>query len=121
MENFYEIKTDARYFVPLHTVSNYGFVSLINASDEPHLIECVLEPYHFSDFGYKLYAVPVDPDLRDYFERRCFYACDFKSLLKSGFIQEKTSEDMHVKLFRGMEHLCGAAYLIHEGEIVVGG
>ena len=121
MENFYKINTAGRYFVPLHTVSNYGFVSLINASDEPHIIECELEPYEFSGFDYKLYAVPADPDLRPYFERRRFYSCDFRSLIESGFIQEKTSEDMHVKLFRGMEHLCGAAYLIHEGEIIVGG
>lgn len=119
MENFYKIKTDAQYFVPLHTVSNYGLVSLVNASDEPHIIECELEPYQFSDFDYKLYAVPADPDLRPYFERRCFYSCDFCSLVQQGYIVEKTSDHMHVELFRGAEHLCGAAYLIHEGEIIV--
>lgn len=119
MENFYKIKTDSRYFVPLHTVSNYGFVSLVNVSDEPHIIECVLEPYKFSGFDYKLYAVPADPDLRPYFGRECFYTSDFHSLVKSGHIVEKTSDNQHVELFHGMEHLCGAAYLIHEGEIIV--
>ena len=119
MENFYKINTGGRYFVPLHTVSNYGFVSLVNASDEPHIIECELEPYEFSGFDYKLYAVPVDPDMRLYFERRCFYSCDFCSLVREGCIVEKTSDQMRVELFRGAEHLCGDAYLIYEGEIIV--
>ena len=119
MENFYKINTAGRYFVPLHTVSNYGFVSLVNASDEPHIIECELEPYEFSGFDYKLYAIPVDPDLRPYFERHCFYSCDFRSLIQEGHLVEKTSDNMHVELFCGAEHLCGAAYLIHEGEIIV--
>ena len=119
MENFYKIKTDSRYFVPLCTVSNYGFVSLVDASDEPHIIECILEPYEFSGFNYKLYAVPADPDLRPYFERRRFYTSDFSSLVKSGHIVEKTSDSQHVEMFRGMDHLYGAAYLIHEGEIIV--
>ena len=121
MENFYKINTAGRYFVPLHTVSNYGFVSMVNASDEPHIIECELEPYEFSGFDYKLYAVPVNPDLRPYFERRRFYSCDFRSLIKSGHIVEKTSDNQHVELIRAAEHLCGAAYIVHEGEILVEG
>lgn len=121
MENFYKINTEIRYFVPLHTVSNYGFISMVNASDEPHMIECKLEPYEFSGFDYKLYAVPVDSDLRPYFERRCFYSCDFRSLIKSGHIVEKTSDDMKVVPVRGAEHLCGNAYLIHDFETIIGG
>ncbi len=113
------INTDGRYFIPLHTMSNYGFVSLINASDEPHIIECKLEPYEFSEFKYKLYAVPANPDLRPYFERRCFYTNDFRSLIKSGHIVEKTCDTMCVKKFHGAEHLYGCAYLIHEGEMLV--
>lgn len=121
MENFYKINTEGRYFVPLYTVSNYGFVSLINASDEPHMIECKLEPYEFSGFDYKLYAVPVDPDLRPYFERRRFYSCDFQSLIKEGYIVEKTSDDMRVVPVHAMEHLCGSAYLVHDFETIIGG
>ena len=121
MENFYKINNESRYFVPLHTVSNYGFISMVNASDEPHIIECKLEPYEFSGFDYKLYAVPVDSDLRPYFERRCFYSCDFRSLIKSGYIVEKTSDDMEVVPVRGAEHLCGNAYLIHDFETIIGG
>ena len=121
MENFYKINTESRYFVPLHTVSNYGFISMVNASDEPHMIECKLEPYEFSGFDYKLYTVPVDSDLRPYFERRCFYSCDFRSLIKSGYIVEKTSDDMKVVPMRGAEHLCGSAYLIHDFETIIGG
>ena len=121
MENFYKINTESRYFVPLHTVSNYGFVSMVNVSDEPHMIECKLEPYEFSDFDYKLYAVPIDSDLRPYFERRCFYSCDFRSLIKSGYIVEKTSDDMRVVPVHAMEHLYGNAYLIHDFETIIGG
>ena len=121
MENFYKINTAGRYFVPLHTVSNYGFVSLANASDKPHMIECKLEPYKFSGFDYKLYAVPVNPNLQDCFKRRCFYACDFKSLIKSGHIVEKTSDNQHIEPIRTVEHLCGSAYIVHEGEILVEG
>ena len=119
MENFYEINTESRYFVPLRPCHNYGFVSIVCDSDEPHMIECKLEPYKFSGFNYKLYAVPADPDLRPYFERRRFYTSDFSSLVKSGHIVAKTSDSQHVEMFRGMEHLYGAAYLIHEGEIIV--
>lgn len=121
MENFYKINTEGRYFVPLHTVSNYGFVSLVNASDEPHIIECELEPYEFSGFDYKLYAVPVNPDLRPYFERRRFYSSDFRSLIKDGYIVEKTSDDMQVISVHAAEHLCGNAYLIHDFETIIGG
>ena len=121
MENFYKINTTGRYFVPLHTVSNYGFVSLVDASDEPHMIECELEPYEFSGFDYKLYAVPVDPIQREVFARERYYSCDFRSLIKSGHIIEKTSDDMRVMPVRGAEHLCGSAYLIHDFETIIGG
>ena len=121
MENFYKINTKGRYFVPLRPRHNYGFISVVCDFDEAHMIECELEPYEFSGFDYKLYAVPVDPDLRLYFERRCFYSCDFRSLIKEGYIIEKTSDDMRVVPVRGAEHLCGAAYLIHDFETIIGG
>ena len=85
------------------------------------MIECELEPYEFSGFDYKLYAIPVDPDLRPYFERRRFYSCDFQNLIKEGYIIEKTSDDMRVVPVHAMEHLCGSAYLIHDFETIIGG
>ena len=121
MENFYKINTEGRYFVPLRPRHNYGFISVVCDSDEAHMIECKLEPYEFSGFDYKLYAVPVDPDLRPYFERRRFYSCDFRSLIKEGYIVEKTSDDMRVVPVHAMEHLCGSAYLIHDFETIIGG
>ena len=121
MENFYKIDTKAHYFVPLHTVSDYDFISLINVSDEPHLIECKLEPYKFSGFKYKLYAVPVNPDLHPYFEHRCFYSSDFSSMVRLGQIVKKTSDDMRVVPMRAAEHLYGDAYLIHDFETIIGG
>ena len=121
MENFYEINTESRYFVPLRPRHNYGFVSIICDSDVPHMIECKLEPYKFSGFNYKLYAVPVDPIQREVFSRKCYYSCDFHSLVKSGYIVEKTSDDMKVVPMRAMEHLCGNAYLVHDFETIIGG
>ena len=121
MENFYKINTEGRYFVPLRPRHNYGFISVVCDSDEAHMIECKLEPYEFSGFDYKLYAVPVDPDLRPYFERRRFYSCDFRSLIKEGYIVEKTSDDMRVVPVHAMEHLCGSAYLVHDFETIIGG
>ena len=121
MENFYEINTESRYFVPLRPCHNYGFVSIICDSDEPHMIECKLEPYKFSGFNYKLYAVPVDPIQREVFSRECYYTSDFRSLVQSGYIVEKTSDDMKVVPMRAMEHLYGNAYLIHDFETIIGG
>lgn len=121
MENFYKINPDGRYFVPLHPRHNYGFISFVCSSDTPHMVECILEPYEFSGFKYKLYAVPADPELREVFGRECYYASDFSGSVESGHIIEKTSDDMRVVPVRGAEHLCGNAYLIHDFETIIGG
>ena len=121
MENFYKINTEGRYFVPLRPLHNYGFISVVCDSDEAHMIECKLEPYGFSGFNYKLYAVPVDPELRKIFSRECYYTSDFSGSVNSGYIVEKTSNDMRVVPVRGVEHLCGNAYLIHDFETIIGG
>ena len=121
MENFYKINTAGRYFVPLRPRHNYGFISVVCDSDEAHMIECKLEPYEFSGFDYKLYVVPVDPIQREVFARERYYSCDFHSLVQSGHIVEKTSDDMRVVPVRGAEHLCGNAYLIHDFETIIGG
>lgn len=121
MENFYKINIEGRYFVPLRPRHNYGFISIVCDSDETHMIECKLEPYEFSGFDYKLYAVPVDPELREVFGREYYYTSDFSGSVKSGYIIEKTSDDMKVVPMRAMEHLYGSAYLIHDFEIIVGG
>ena len=121
MENFYKINPDGRYFVPLLPRHNYGFISVVCDSDTPHIVECVLEPYEFSGFDYKLYAVPADPELREVFGRECYYASDFFGSVKSGHIIEKTSDDMRVVPVHGAEHLCGNAYLIHDFETIIGG
>ena len=120
MENFYKINTEGRYFVPLRPCHNYGFISFVCDSDEVHMIECKLEPYKFSGFEYKLYAVPIDPIQREVFARECYYTSDFHSLVQSGHIVEKTSDDMRVVPVHAMEHLCGNAYLIHDFETIIG-
>ena len=121
MENFYKINTEGRYFVPLRPLHNYGFISVVCDSDEAHMVECVLKPYEFSGFNYKLYAVPADPELREVFGRKCYYTSDFSGSVKSGHIVEKTSDDMRVVLVHAMEHLCGGAYLVHDFETIIGG
>lgn len=112
--------TESHYFVPLRPVHGYGFVAFTSSSDEPNLVECELQPYEFSGFDYKVYAVPVHPADKLRFGKERYYSCDFESLIRSGHIIEKTSPTMHIEMLRGIEPIPGTcAYLYHEGEIIV--
>lgn len=115
----YNFNKDAHYFVQLNSCSNYGFISMVNC-DDSHWVECKLEPYEFDGFKYKLYAVPIDPNLRGIVEsHRCFYTCDFASMLKSGHIIEKVSESQHIEQISWIEPIYGSAYVRWAAEIVV--
>lgn len=116
MEGF---NVNSHYFVPLQPQYNFGFVSFTSSSDEPHMIECILKPYEFSGFAYKLYVMLADSNLWGLYGKECFYSSDFYSMIKSGQIIEKTSNKMKVVPVHGAEHLYGSAYLIHEGETII--
>ena len=113
----YNFNKDAHYFVQLNSCTNYGIISMVNIG-ESHWVECELEPYKFNGFKYKLYATSVDPDLCEVERHRCYYTCDFASMLESGHIIEKTSESQHIEKIEWIEPLCGAAYVHWSGEVV---
>ena len=113
----YDFNKDAHYFVQLNSCTDYGIISMVNVEDS-HWVECKLEPYEFDGFEYKLYATPVDPDLCGVERHRCYYTCDFASMLESGHIIEKTSESQHIEKVEWIEPLCGAAYIHWSGEVV---
>lgn len=113
----YNFNKDAHYFVQLNSCTDFGIISMVNTGDS-HWVECKLEPYEFDGFKYKLYATPVDPDLRGVERHRCYYTCDFASMLESGHIIEKTSEFQHIEKIEWIEPLCGAAYIHWSGEVV---
>lgn len=115
MEKF---NKDAHYFVQLNSCTDFEFISMVNMGDS-HWVECKLEPYEFDGFKYKLYTIPVDPDLRGVERHRCYYTCDFESMLKSGDIIEKTSESQHIEKIEWIGPLCGAAYIHGFAEVVV--
>ena len=120
MNNYYNIDTNAHYFVPMRPMSRIlGFVSFVSSSDPEYFVECEVQPYDIEGIDYKCYLVPVTEECKYNFGRREFYSCDFKSLLEKGCIIKKEHEGDHVENIRMAEHLCGNAYIIHEGECIV--
>lgn len=120
MNNYYNIDTSAHYFVPMRPLQRVlGFFSFTSSSDPEHFIECEVQPYDIEGIDYKCYLVPVTEECKYNFGREEFYSCDFKSLLEKGCIIKKEHEGDHVENIRMAEHLCGNAYIIHEGECIV--
>lgn len=113
-----DFNKNAHYFVQLNSCTDFGFISMVSMGDS-HWVECKLEPYEFDGFKYKLYTTPVDPDLRGVERHRCYYTCDFESMLKSGHIIKKTSESQHIEKIEWIEPLCGAAYVHWSAEVIV--
>ena len=80
-------------------------------------VECKINEsrYLVSD-GYKISLEPLDSA---HFTWEHYEQSDFKQLIKQGYIIPKTSDKQSVHHVVMAEHLCGCAYLIHEGDIVV--
>lgn len=55
----------------------------------------------------------------DGFGKKDFYRSDFDSLVKSGFIIEKTRKDQHVEFVRWNEPLTPTVCVEHSGFIVI--
>ena len=82
MNNYYNIDTNAHYFVPMRLRSCIpGFISFVSSSDPEHFIGCEVQPYDIEGIDYKCYLVPVTEECKCNFGREEFYSCDFKSLL----------------------------------------
>lgn len=114
MNNSYNIDTNAHYFVPMHPVSCIsGFPLFVYASGSECLVECEIQPYDIEGVDYKCYLVPVSKlDNYRFGGKKEIYTSDFKDFLKKGRIVKKEHESDHVMA----EHICGSAYIIHEGE-----
>ena len=120
MNNYYNIDTNAHYFVPMRPLQRVlGLFSFTSSNDPEYFVECEVQPYDIEGINYKCYLVPVTEECKYNFGREEFYSCDFKSLLEMGRIIKKEHEGDHVENIRMAEHLCGNAYIIHEGECIV--
>lgn len=120
MKNYYNIDTSAHYFVPMRLQQRVlGLFSFTSSNDPEHFVECEVQPYDIEGIDYKCYLVPVTEECKYNFGREEFYSCDFKSLLEMGRIIKKEHEGDHVENIRMAEHICGNAYIIHEGECIV--
>lgn len=120
MNNYYNIDTNAHYFVPMRPMSRIpGFLSFVSSSDPEYFIECEVQPYNIEGINYKCYLVPVTEECKYVFGREEFYSSDFKDLLERGRIIKKENEGDHVENIRMAEHICGSAYIIHECERIV--
>ncbi len=103
-----ELDTNATYFV------------LLGWGNSTHWCECKLEPYIFSGFDYKLYAVPIKNDRNGVNRKETFYTSDFVSLLKehNGVFKKEpgTSEVKHIKW---KERVYKDACVCHEADILI--
>lgn len=122
MKNYYNIDTNAHYFVPMRPMSRIpGFFSFVSSSDPEYFVECEVQPYDIECIDYKCYLVPVDEACKYNFGKEEFYTSDFKSLVESGYIIKKEHEDDHVEFFEMGEPVCGRAFIRHEGQRIVRG
>ena len=120
MKNYYNIDTNAHYFVPMRPLQRVlGFFSFTSSDDPEYFVECEVQPYDIEGIDYKCYLVPVTEECKYNFGKEEFYSCDFKGLLEMGRIIKKEHEGDHVENIRMAEHICGNAYIIHEGECIV--
>ena len=80
-------------------------------------VECKINESRYKiDDGYKISLEPLD---KEHFTWEHYYQSDFMQLVKSGHIIAKTRSDQSVKHVVMRENIGGAAYLIHEADIVV--
>ena len=77
MKNYYNIDTNAHYFVPMRPMSRIpGFLSFISSSDPEYFVECEVKPYDIEGIDYKCYLVPVNEECKYNFGKREFYSCE---------------------------------------------
>ncbi len=110
------VELGKRYFLRMRPVTllpfaGWGFTS---STDPDPWVECeVVENRIPSSSKVTLQS------LCEGFGKEDFYREDFESLIKSGFIIEKTREDMHVEFVRWTEPLTPTVCIEHSGFIVV--
>jgi len=111
-KNPYNINKDSHYFALMNPLCAGGWFADGNKHD---WVECeIVEDRYAVDDGYKVTLKPLDP----YHAREDFYQPDFVSLMKSGHIVEKTSNNLHIEYEEEHIPLFGNVYLVSSGYYV---
>lgn len=89
-------------------------ISMVSG-DKQSWTECFVDESRYKvEDGYKITLRSTDP----HFSYEHYYQSDFMSLVKSGHIIVKTSDNMRIEHVTVAEPLCGCAIIRHEGDIV---
>lgn len=117
----YNISKDNHYFLQMSKLNNVyfmgeKFISYKSSSDQKRWVECeiVEDTYKVSD-RYKVELKALD----EQYGSETFYQSDFCSLMKDGYIIEKTSENQHVEKIRWYEPLAYNTPLVCEAYVLV--
>lgn len=117
MRNYYGINKNHHYFILMHPLeSAFGIIFWTSSNTRKKWVECeIIEDNYKVDDNYKVQLRSIESG----YGNETYYQSDFEQLLKEGFIIEKTREDQHVEEIKWFEHLCGSAYLVTSGYVVV--
>ena len=110
-----KIDKNSTYFVKMKpTHSYFGLIKFTASSDLDVWTECkIVEDRYKLDDGYKLTIESLDG-----FGKDDYYQSDFKSLVRSGDIIERTSDTQHVEFIKWAESITPNVHVIHEANIV---
>lgn len=122
--DYYPLKSDnildAMEEAEQYINENVYLITVMEKQKGVKRVKCKLEPYIFSGFDYKLYAVPIKNDRNGINRKETFYTSDFVSLLKehNGVFKKEpgTSEVKHIKW---QERVYKDAYVCHEADILI--
>lgn len=85
-------------------------------SDRTTWVECKIDESQYKiDESYEITLRPLVAG----FAKEDFDHYDFISMIREGWIIPKTREDQRVEHVTYVEPLCGAAFLVHEGDMIV--
>lgn len=119
--NRYNLDKEGRYFVKMHPldyvpIPGVGVIAIgKSSSSREKWVECkIIEDRYKVDENYKVTLEAIEPG----YGRETFYQSDFVSLMESGFVIKKTSDNQHVEKVTWAEPLCGLSYIVHSAYVV---
>lgn len=108
----YSINKNAHYFALMNPICDFGFFADANKHD---WVECVIvEDQYKVDEGYKVTLKPLDSNHAS----QHFYQKDFISLMKKGYIVEKTNDSLHIEHEKIHIPLTDTVYLVYSGDYI---
>lgn len=109
------IDKNKHYFILMHPLECFGIFCFTSSTTREKWVECeiVEERYKVSD-GYKVELRAIESG----YGKETYYQSDFESLVKKGYILEKTSDNQYVKEITWIEPLSGVTYLKHSAYVV---